>query len=71
MSDNRGDAAKSQSGRWARLALMSAATTAVLMYQLAAPGEAPRAAVLFLECVLLAGSVIGLGGALLMLMLGK
>ena len=50
---------------------MSAATTAVLMYQLAAPGEAPRAAVLFLECVLLAGSVIGLGGALLMLILGK
>jgi hypothetical protein len=50
---------------------MSAATTAVLMYQLAAPGEGPRAAVLFLECVLLAGSVIGLGGALLMLILGK
>jgi len=71
MNDNQGNTDKVRTGRWTRLALMSGATTAVLMYELAAPGEAPRAAVLFMECVLLAGSVIGLGGALLMLMLGK
>lgn len=71
MSDNQGNTDKVQTARWARLALMSGATTAVLMYELAAPVEAPPAAVLFMECVLLAGSVIGLGGALLMLMLGK
>jgi len=69
MSDEDSAAIRIARGKWSRLAFLTAAATAALVYRLALPGEGPWAAVLFLECIFLAGSVIGLGGSLVMLML--
>ena len=69
MSDDQVAARRIMRGKWSRLAFLTAVATAILVYRLALPGEGPRAAVLFLECIFLAGSVIGLGGSLVLLML--
>jgi len=58
-------------GKWGKLALMNAAVAAWIVYDLAAPGEAPRQAVLIMEYLFLTASLIGLGGSLVMLMSRK
>jgi hypothetical protein len=52
--------------RWPRVMLMSAATSAWLLYDMASATEAPRPAVTALQCFLLACALIGLAGSLVM-----
>jgi hypothetical protein len=52
--------------RWPRVMLMSAATSAWLLYDMASATEAPSPAVTALQSVLLACSLIGLAGSLVM-----
>jgi hypothetical protein len=58
-------------GNWGRLALMSGATSAVLIYQIASATEAPGTALKFLQYGLLALSLIALAGALVKLASGR
>jgi hypothetical protein len=51
---------------WSRIMLMSAATSAWLIYDIFTATEAPRQAVAILEYALLAGALIGLAGSLVM-----
>jgi hypothetical protein len=53
-------------GKSPKAMLMSAATAAWLVYELATATEAPRQAVLILQYCLLAGALIGLVGSLVM-----
>ena len=71
MSEQQSGANKDQSGKWARLALMTGAVSAYLIYELLAPGEAPRQTVLIMEYVFLAGMLIGLGYSVTMLIAPK
>lgn len=51
------------SGKWAKSALISAATAAWLIYDMATATEMPRQAVAALQYFLLACALIGLGGS--------
>jgi hypothetical protein len=53
--------------RWPRVMLMSAATSAWLIYDMASATETPSLAVTVLQSFLLACSLIGLTGSLVML----
>ena len=53
-------------GKWPKVMLMSAATAAWLVYDMATATEAPRQAVAVLQYCLLAGALIGLVGSLVM-----
>ena len=53
-------------GRWPKVMLMSAATAAWLVYDMATATEAPRQAVAILQYCLLAAALIGLVGSLVM-----
>ena len=52
--------------KWPKLMLMSAITSAWLLYDMATPTEAPRQAVAILQYCLLAGALIGLVGSIVM-----
>lgn len=54
-------------GKWPKLMLMSAATSAWLIYDMTTATEAPRQAVAVLQYGLLACALFGLIGALVML----
>jgi hypothetical protein len=54
-------------GKWPKVMLMSAATSAWLIYDLTTATEAPRQAVAMLQYGLLACALCGLIGALVML----
>jgi hypothetical protein len=51
---------------WPKIMLMSAATSAWLIYDISTATEAPRQAVAMLQYALLAGALIGLVGSLVM-----
>jgi hypothetical protein len=53
-------------GKWPKVMLMSAATVAWLVYDMASATESPRQAVMILQYCLLAGALIGLVGSLVM-----
>jgi len=53
-------------GKWPKLMLMSGATPAWLLYDMATATEAPRRAVAMLQYCLLAGALIGLIGSIVM-----
>ena len=53
-------------GKWPKVMLMSAATAAWLVYDMATATEAPRQAVAILQYCLLAAALIGLVGSLVM-----
>jgi len=53
-------------GKWPKVMLMSAATAAWLVYDMATATEAPRQAVAILQYCLLAAALIGLAGSLAM-----
>jgi hypothetical protein len=53
-------------GKWPKVMLMSAATAAWLVYDMASATEAPRQAVVILQYCLLACALIGLVGSLVM-----
>ena len=53
------------SSKWPKLMLMSAATAAWLIYDMATATEAPRAAVAYMQYAFLAMAVIGFFGSLL------
>ena len=53
--------------KWPRVMLMSAATSAWLIYDMASATETPSLAVTVVQTFLLAGSLIGLAGSLVML----
>jgi hypothetical protein len=53
-------------GKWPKVMLMSAATAAWLVYDMATASEAPRQAVAILQYCLLAAALIGLVGSLVM-----
>jgi hypothetical protein len=53
-------------GKWPKTSLMSAATAAWLVYDMATATEAPRQAVAILQYCLPAGALIGLVGSLAM-----
>ena len=52
--------------KWPKLMLMSAATAAWLVYDMASATETPRQAVAILQYCLVAGALIGLLGSLVM-----
>ena len=49
--------------KWPKLMLMSAATSAWLIYDMSSATEAPRQAVAILQYCLLAGALVGLVGS--------
>jgi hypothetical protein len=53
-------------GKWPKFMLMSAATVAWLVYDMATATELPRQAVAILQYCLLAAALIGLVGSLVM-----
>ena len=53
-------------GKWPKVMLMSAATAAWLVYDMATATEVPRQAVMILQYCLLAAALIGLVGSLVM-----
>jgi hypothetical protein len=57
MSDN-------QSGKWGKLALINAAVSAWIVYDLSTATEAPRQAVMVMQYAFLTLSLIGLAGSL-------
>ncbi len=59
---------QNQSGKCGRLALLFAAVAAWNIYDLSSATEAPRQAVLIMQYTFLAGSLLGLAGALFKLM---
>lgn len=52
--------------KWPKVMLMSAATAAWLVYDMASATETPRQAVAMLQYCLLAGALIGVVGSLVM-----
>jgi hypothetical protein len=52
--------------KWPKLMLMSAATSAWLIYDMSSATEAPRQAVAILQYCLLAGALAGLVGSVVM-----
>jgi hypothetical protein len=52
--------------KWPKLMLMSAATSAWLIYDMSSATEAPRQAVAILQYCLLAGALVGLVGSVVM-----
>ena len=71
MSDNPNGKSSNESGKYGRMALITAAVSAWLIYDMATATEVPRQAVMILQYVLLAGALIGLAGSLVKLMSQK
>jgi hypothetical protein len=60
-----------QSGKWGRIALMTAAVSAYLIYDMATAAEAPRQALMILQYFLLACALFAFAGSLVKLMSQK
>ena len=60
-------AQQNNKGKWARVALMTAAAAAWQIYDLATAVEAPRQAVMIMQYVFLTGALIGLASSLVKL----
>jgi hypothetical protein len=71
VSENPGKTSGGKSGNWGKLALMNGAVAAWLLYDIATATEAPSRAVMILQYVFLAGTLIGLAGSLAKLMSAK
>jgi hypothetical protein len=71
VSENPGNTSGGKSGNWGKLALMNGAVAAWLLYDIATATEAPSRAVMILQYVFLAGTLIGLAGSLAKLMSAK
>jgi hypothetical protein len=71
MSDNPNGKSTTETGKYGRMALITAAVSAWLIYDMATAAEVPRQAVMILHYVLLACALIGLAGSLVKLMSQK
>lgn len=71
MSDNPNGKSTTETGKYGRMALITAAVSAWLIYDMATATVVPRQAVTILQYVLLADALIGLAGSLVKLMSQK
>ena len=68
MSDHQNGTGQRKETNWGVMALMTGATSAWLIYDMASASEAPSRALMLLQNILLACALIGLAGALFKLM---
>jgi hypothetical protein len=71
VSDNPNGKSTTETGKYGRMALITAAVSAWLIYDMATATVVPRQAVTILQYVLLADALIGLAGSLVKLMSQK
>jgi hypothetical protein len=67
MSNIRNGKNQQDTGKWGKMALLTAAVAAWLIYDMATATETPRQAVMILQYILLAGALFSLGVSLLKL----